>query len=366
MPGGSPRAARLTAERSFAAFARAAPEIGVSWPARVYDYETEPSPALRSVADLENAEHLALERGGVARGVRRPLVTVSDDAAPPIPGPDLPGGSAALARQAEAPLIAFCEFRLHAKPLEPLDVGLPPPLRGKIVHRALELWARDLPLGAGDTISRAAAERAVEKALQETFAATAASLSSLYELERERLTALLEEFAVREATRAAFRSEALEQRREIAVGRWRIKVRLDRVDRLGAGGVAILDYKTGSRRTAWWNDRLRDVQVPLYVAHADEPVAAAVIVRLAEGAARYEGYWAEGAFPDAPRKLPEGRSFEQQIAAWRAQLVELADGFGAGDTRLYDDELGEARTRYAVLTRVVAALAAERRGADAP
>jgi hypothetical protein len=179
------------------------------------------------------------------------------------------------------------------------------------------------------------------------------------------LTALVELFAVRETTRAAYLVESLEQRREIAIGRWRIKVRLDRVDRLAAGGVAIIDYKTGSRRAAWWNDRLRDVQVPLYVAHADEPVAAAVIARLAEGRALYEGYWSEGAFPDAPRKLADGRGWQEQIAVWRERLAELADAFGAGDTRLYDDELDEARTRYATLTRVVATLAAERRGQDA-
>src|SRR5690606_21188056 len=228
--------------------------------------------------------------GAAASRAGAPLAVVRDDAAPPLPGPDLPGGSAALRRQAEAPLLAFCEFRLHARPPEPVDVGVPAPLRGKIVHRAVELWAGGLPSGAGADRALAAVRPAVEAALEESFGATRASLSELFELERERLTVLLAQFAAREAERTAYVVEQVEQRREIAVGRWRVKVRLDRVDRLAAG-VAILDYKTGSRRAVWWNGRLRDVQVPLYVAHAAEPVAAAVIVRFADGVARYDGYW---------------------------------------------------------------------------
>src|SRR5690606_1243401 len=66
MPNGSPQTARLTAERSFAAFARAAPVIVLSWPARVFDYEAEPSPSLRAIPELDEAEQRALERGAAA------------------------------------------------------------------------------------------------------------------------------------------------------------------------------------------------------------------------------------------------------------------------------------------------------------
>jgi RecB family exonuclease len=138
-------------------------------------------------------------------------------------------------------------------------------------------------------------------------------------------------------------------------------VRIDRVDELADGTLAILDYKTGERSTTaqWLGPRLRDVQVPMYASHLGAAVAAAVIVRLAPGEARYSGFWPEGAFPGRAAKAAHA-DLAAQLAAWRAQLAELAVELAGGDTRVFADDHEDAAGAYAPLTRVFEQLALAR------
>jgi ATP-dependent exoDNAse (exonuclease V) beta subunit len=76
----------------------------------------------------------------------------------------------------------------------------------------------------------------------------------------------------------------------IEIARFELQVRIDRIDELGDGSLAILDYKTSERGTPndWLRDRPRDVQLPLYACHAAARVSAAAIAAVTADA-KYRG-----------------------------------------------------------------------------
>ncbi len=89
--------------RSLERLAHRTPELIVSWPARVYDYETEPSPAVRDWPPA--TDEIAPPAASTARSTR--LRTTVADAAPEFRPTALPGGAGMLNRQARNPLLAF-------------------------------------------------------------------------------------------------------------------------------------------------------------------------------------------------------------------------------------------------------------------
>ena len=351
MPKASPQAARGAAARSFDRLMNRVPELIVSWPARVYDYATEPSPAIRSWPLL------AAEELGAAAPATRPESRAREtraDPAPALAGATLPGGAGMLGRQARCPLRAFCQDRLRARELTPLGFGVPARVRGIAVHRAAELLFASLPAQADlarmdDTVVAAC----VDRALTTTFGETRRSLATLFALEEERLRGLLRALLTRETERAPFHVLAVEQRRDIALGRWTLQLRLDRLDALDAGGVAVIDYKTGTAATSagWFASRLRDAQVPLYAIQSPQPLSAAVIAKLSAAAASYVGLWQDADFPGRPTRLATAQ-WSTQLELWRTQLGELAAEFAAGDTRVFVADADDADAAYAPLTRL--------------
>ena len=233
-------------------------------------------------------------------------------------------------------------------------------LRGMATHRALELLLADLPAREGLAAKLAEVGAAADRALGELFRAARAPLRALFALESERLATALAKFIAVEESRAAFRVVALERRSTIEVAGFELRVRIDRIDELGDGTFAILDYKTGERVTSvdWFRDRPRDIQLPLYAAHAVERVSAAVIAAVAADA-RYRGYWVAGAFPGRPAPLDE-HDWPAQLARWRTQIEALVREHAGGDTRVFVADPDETTGAYAPLTRIDEQLALAR------
>ena len=357
MPWCTPDDARERSDRSLERLSRRVGTLVASWPARVFDYETEPSPALRDWDDLDAAD-LALHAPRPRALRRRETVA---DAAPAIVGTELHGGVGVLSRQSRCPLRAFCEYRLGARALERPIAGLNGRQRGTATHRALE-WLLAEGLEHADLAARRAAIDAVaERALDDVFRDARPALRELFRLEAERLGTALARFLELERLRAPFRVTAVERREAIEVAGFALRVRVDRLDQLTGGGIAIVDYKSSDRVTStdWFKERLRDVQVPLYAAHSAVPVEAAVIARVAARDAGYRGYWKDSAFPGKPSRLSE-RDWPAQVERWRAQIEELVREHAAGDTRVFLADRDEAAGTYAPLTRIDEQLALAR------
>ncbi len=355
MPWSTPEDARRRSARSFARLLRCAPDVVLSWPQRMFDYETDPSPALRRVPELpvSRVDEL-LENARSRRAATRRARETRADPAPALATSTLRGGTGLLRMQARCPLRAFVQYRLAARPVPAPARGLSSRLRGIATHRALELWLAELPPQAQLVASASKIDAAVARALDEAFGGAQSRLRALFELERARLSNLLTSLIECDARRRPFTVAAVEQARDVRFANRTIRTRIDRLDRLADGRLAVVDYKTGRRASPseWLSPRLRDAQVPLYVVTADAPVGAAVIAKLDAGTASYSGFWQNDDFPGRARRLPEQRDWDEQIAVWRAQLAELVDEFARGDTRLFVDDLDEARGAFAPLSRV--------------
>jgi exodeoxyribonuclease-5 len=357
MPYSSPQDAHVRSARALERLVGRSRELVISWPARVYDYETEPSPAIRDWPLLGTEEFAA---ASAARARTAARVTVADEP-PPLPGVRVAGGTSALGRQARCPLRAFVQDRLGARALEPLGFGVPARLRGIATHRAAERLLDDLPAQAQLAAKAAAVAGSVAGALGKLFGRARAPLAPLYELEAEQLERVLMTLLREEGLRSPFRVHAVEQRAAFTVGPLTFDVRIDRVDELADGRLAIIDYKTGERATSadWFGARLRDVQVPLYASMLGDEVSAAVVTRLGADETRYFGFWPNGAFPGRPSKAALGET-AQQLALWRRQVTELATELAAGDTRIFTADYEDAAGAYAPLTRVFEQLALAR------
>lgn len=358
MPYSSPRDAQERSARALDRLVARSRELIISWPARVYDYDTEPSPAIRDWPVLSAGELASLAADRPRRAAARETVA---DAAPPLVAARVAGGTGALGRQARCPLRAFYQDRLGARPLEPLGFGVPARLRGIAAHRAAERLLADEPAQAELAAKASAVAQCVERALAGLFGRARAHLAALYELEAEQLEQALAALLRADLARAPFRVRAVEQRTTVTIGPLTFDVRIDRVDELADGSLAIIDYKTNERATSaeWFGPRLRDAQVPLYASQASERVRAAVVTRLTPAEVRYFGFWPDAAFPGRAAKAANP-DVEAQLATWRAQLAELAGEIAAGDTRFFVDDYDDAKGAYAPLTRVFEQLAVVR------
>jgi hypothetical protein len=225
-------------------------------------------------------------------------------------------------------------------------------LRGMAAHRALEVLLADLPARERFVAKRAEVRAVAERALDEIFREARAPLRALFALETERLANALARFIELEQSRAPFRIVAVERKVRIEVAGSELRVRIDRIDELGDGSLAILDYKTSERVTTkdWFRARPRDIQVPVYASHAAERVSAAVIAAVTADP-EYRGYWRDREFPGKPAQLSE-YDWSAQRARWRTQIEALVREHAAGDTRVFIDDLEEVKGAYAPLSRV--------------
>lgn len=365
MPWSSPQDALARSRGLLDALRERVGEVVFSWPARENDEETEPSPLIGACPSLDLA---ALDTGSLRfapAGSRRRRETAADARAPAAEGA-LSGGTRALDATARCPLRAFCEHRLGARPLAPLTRGLSRRLKGIALHGALESVYRRYGgqaalAGVSPRDLREALIDCAQAALQGVFGAARRSLGTLFELERERLVSILENFLHQEMRRSPFEITALEQPHTLSVGRWQIRTRIDRIDLLDDGSLAVIDYKSGraGRPASWFEPRLEDSQLPVYALAAGDQVSALVIASL--GGARgigYTGVWSRREdFPGRPLRPPDRRELRAQIPLWREAIGRLVADFAAGDVGVYAAEPDAARGVFAPLTRVQEQLA---------
>jgi ATP-dependent helicase/nuclease subunit B len=358
MPYSSPSDAQERSAGALERLVRRCPELVVSWPARVFDYETEPSPAIADWPMLSAAE---LDGPAAFRAVQRAARETLNDAAPPFAGSRVPGGTGALGRQARCPLRALCQDRLGARPLEALGLGVPARLRGIATHRAAEALLADAPAQASLGARLTEVPASVDRALARLFGRARSYLGAFYELEADLLRRVLTALLREELLRAPFRVRGVEQSVVAALGPLTFNVRIDRIDELADGTLAIIDYKTGDRATSadWFGERLRDAQVPLYATQSSSPVRAAVVARLSPEQTKYSGFWPDAAFPGRPSKGAHANA-AAQLELWRTQLAQLAAELAAGDARIFIDDYDDAAGDYAPLTRVFEQLALAR------
>ena len=135
------------------------------------------------------------------------------------------------------PYALYAKYILRLRPLDPLEQDADAALRGSWLHDLCEWFVRSYP----QELPQHAADILLQHALEHP------NIPKDLELWRPHLERLIQWFVRQEdAWRKVAQPELLEERGEMALGEFTLFGTADRIDRLREGGMAIIDYKTGS------------------------------------------------------------------------------------------------------------------------
>jgi probable DNA repair protein len=339
-------AGRLQEARALIACWRAAAaELVLSAPARAEDIELLPSPLLEEWRTT--ARPSSRTRGSIwlpARLHRRGLVTEwRDDAGVPWSSQQpLPSGTRSLELQNQCPFRAYAELRLGSQRLGVPEPGIAPDARGQLLHAALQqLWDR---LGDSHALKALGAPE-LDELIDTCVAQAATALAAAGEdcaprpaLAREcrRTARLIHKLLEIERARAPFRVRHTEYASRLRLAGQELRLRIDRLDALASGGVAILDYKSGRRTSPdWYGDRPSHPQLLAYLAAVGEDVVAMATVNVTAREVRYDGIaLSEQLLPKVSGiKAPAGQpqeAWQERVREWHELVERLAAAFAAG------------------------------------
>ena len=328
---------------------RCAREVVLSHPRMKDENELAPSPLIAQIAP-SSVDDLGVGRYTTLREAIRKagaIETVQDAVAPPAATAS--GGTGLFKDQAACPFRAFARRRLASEPLETPRPGIDARERGILVHETMRaVWSslgtRDRLLAASEdelgTLLGACADEAIALVKRRRWDALGGRFA---QLERERLVRLAREWLALESRRPDFTVVATEEKHAMTFGGVAVNVKLDRMDRLAAGGNAIIDYKTGVCATsAWMGPRPDEPQLPMYARGATEDIAAVAFAVVKTGDPRFKGISrVPDLLPnvctidkDRGKAAKQYRDWGDLVAGWQVQLEATGKGFAAGDARV--------------------------------
>ena len=335
---------------------RGAPDVVLSWPLRVDDRAGSRSPLLPAMPSIDDdigampgsgtgSIAFAADETPARRlfAARPRLDPIADSDAPPLAlDPPLRTGIKVITAQSECPFQALASVRWAASPWpEPLT-GLTAMERGTLVHDALEaFWdavgtqARLVGLVADEPAFAAQIDAAAAAAIAALRAERREQIPAVVVAgERQRLARTVRDW-LREVdcTRPPFTVLATETDATLALPGLDLRLRFDRVDALDDGGVALIDYKSGSAITPgkWFEDRPQAPQLALYTlaqraAEPDVPVRAVAYAQLKPGAVKAVGLAADDAA--WPGLVEPGAIRTAELADWGAVEAHWARAVG--------------------------------------
>lgn len=351
VPRSSAASEQAHARALTAQLARAAPDVVFSYAREAGDILRFASSLLPAGDPLPTADPDA--RVGTARqmfAARPALEREHDTHAPPLEeGVTVQGGAALVAAQGDCPFQAVAAFRLGAQPWpEPID-GLSATERGNLVHDALARFWRDVRTQAAlCALSPSALDETIAKHVDAAIRALdpirrRALPSAVFAQEALRISGLLRAWVTGfEHARAPFSVASVEQRTPFMLTGLLLTLRIDRIDALGDGGVAIIDYKTGEiyGPARWIEPRPRAPQLGLYALACGEAtptpsLRAVVYAQLRRGEIKVEGIAAdECAWKGLhlPSELPDSgfAGWADVEAHWRAEFGALGAEIRSG------------------------------------
>ena len=221
-----------------------------------------------------SSEALGIVPGGRTADETPVLLPVEDEVGVAFPASgevSVPGGSGFFRLQAACPLAGYLRYRLWARfPSAPAPLTNPM-FRGELLHQALRELYRDAErrgtIPATDDVVSAVRTAMIRLHARERLGST------VYRAEESTLTNLLNEWLKVDLVRENLRVESLEENFRLSLGRLKLNVRPDRIDRLADNQFLVIDYKSGgskSRALKWTRERMQEPQLPLYAVLLEE------------------------------------------------------------------------------------------------
>jgi ATP-dependent helicase/nuclease subunit B len=379
VPRSSPAQELAFARRVTAMLSHAAPRVVFSYASQADEHVRAPSPLIATLARLEvhapptTAERLLLEQ---------PLFVRCPDARAPaaLAGALLPGGTAVIEDQSTCAFRFVVKHRLRAREWPAAAFGLTYIERGMLVHATMAAFWQ----GVHDHATLVAlSDDEVEQRIASAVAAAMPAIDrsrweavppAVAQSEAACLKALVREWLVLERERPPFTVAASELTTTVALAGYTFNVRLDRIDSLEGGGVAVIDYKSGIVEpvTRWFEARPRALQLAVYAAaqnqrDATQPVRALVYGRLKRGEIAPVGLAASAGIWPGVSAADEVKVAGVKLADWHDALgrldeaiVRLAQASGEGEASVAPRHPSVCRLCHLrAVCRVGAALSAE-------
>jgi hypothetical protein len=313
------------------------------------DAEQRPSGLLAELGVMEN--DVADDPGWHATAlVATALQGIERDRVPPVSRDEaVTGGATTINYQLGDPFAAFAYGRLGIRSIPRFASGLPPNVRGNIIHRALNGLYHERPSQAG---IRSSVSTEFEQRLPEVYryafgwleARADPVLKQLLALEKVRVAGLLRSVMALDIQREAFEIFELEAAITLVAGNVKLGMRVDRMDRLHNGDIAIIDYKTGRRRQFLGADKApADGQLVAYTLAVGEPIAELAYFNIDARQVDYNG---------AGRDLTPDIDWDAKLEAWQEGIRGALGEFEQGDVRV-NGALAAKETRpFGLLNRI--------------
>ena len=355
IPEASATGRRAQADVLLAAWRRGTRELVLSVPRQDEDRELLPSPYLSALTLEEHRTStlwlpLRLHQAGCIERLSDASGTAFNPLTP------LPSGTRALTLQNACAFRAYAELRLGATPSEEPEPGVPMDQRGLLLHAALQmLWERLHDSHALGALDEGALDALIDGCVTQAARALQAEigsrrrrvrrapdaqfdlftvLSPALERECQRARGLIRQLCMLERTRPPFTVEATEHTAELALGGGRVRLRLDRIDRLAEGRV-VLDYKSGRPGSPdWFGERPTHPQLLAYLAALGNDVVALATVNLTAREVRFTGVADRGDLLPRVKALPGAAAaadWSTQQRSWQALIERLIRAFLSGE-----------------------------------
>ncbi|NYT60088.1 PD-(D/E)XK nuclease family protein [Alcaligenaceae bacterium] len=343
------RAPRATPERElhwartlYQSLLASAPQVWLSHAEYEGERELRPSPCIVNI-DASTGVLQVQEPRPIG------LECIRDEQGPPLQtGATTRGGIAVIDTQARNPLWAFAKYRLGASALADYAQLSDQNARGLLLHKAIELVWR--MLADQQALRELLAQGGVLDLLEQSVQQAAAECLQDYgtmvrQLETDRTVAVLQRWLDLELAREPFSVRDVEQTYSWSHGALQLSLRLDRIDELADGRLAVIDYKSGGGRIDpkpdWMRERPVGLQLPFYasvLAQDDARVAALVLARLHAREVQVKGladadYGFDGLAALADWPAFAGYSWDELMGEWRRIICLMADEYAAGVAR---------------------------------
>ena len=254
------------------------------------------------------------------------------------------GGTSLIENQAKCPFRAFAIHRLGAREVEPNEQGLDAGERGSLIHHALQVaWQA---IGSSEklrTLSDDELKKIIDDAAQQSGKRYKVSSGCGEQFHQTQLRwasdTLSEWFAVEKNRGDDFVVSGVEQETTLNLNGLSLTFKIDRIDRMKNGTLALIDYKTGTPASLqnWNGARVQSPQLPLYALAQNAPVATVAYGQVRRGACALKGVSRDADFADGVHALAgstlrhDFSNWDELIAHWRTVLSELAQEFLDGE-----------------------------------
>jgi RecB family exonuclease len=140
-----------------------------------------------------------------------------------------------------------------------------------------------------------------------------------------------------ERKRAAFTVRDMERDSTLRLAGAQLRLRIDRLDELASGGLAILDYKSGRPITGdWYSERPSHPQLLAYLAAVGKETVAMATISVTARDIRFDGVAAESNLlpkvraVESPAGQPTDEAWAIRQDEWIARVERLVSDFLAG------------------------------------